>query len=214
MISRNSIQFRQVFACLPRPEIRSVSPRTSARFGFVISWLRGFSLVAGGEIAGLKNRPDFAAANRVDFPFLLPCETLNLHVIKILTRGFAVCVKRPFFLRQPPLWPLLAALATLIRQPITLPCARSVAQLLVRLSPMQPVAAKPKARLLARLPVSVRAIFLALQAAPTKVGSKLGLTASLKSDSSNSTRPFGVTPRVAFLFFRALRAHPRKGCYV
>ncbi len=214
MFSRNPIHSRQVFACRLRSETRSVSPRRSARFGFVISGLRGFSLVAGGEIAGRKNRPDFAAANRVNFPFLLSCETLNLHVIKILTRGFAVCVKRPFFLWQVPRWPLLAALATLIRQPITLLCAQSVAPLPVRLSQMQPVAAKPKVRLLARLPVSVRATFRALQAAPTKVGAKLGLIASLNSYSSNSTRPFGVTPRVVFLFFRALRAHPRKGCYV
>jgi hypothetical protein len=149
------------------------------------------------------------AVTGVVFPFYSRVKTIESSAIKTLIRGLAVCVNQPFSSRQSPHWPWLAVSATQIRQPITPLCAPSVVQLQVPLLPMQPVAAKPKARLLAHLQAAYRAALLACQPVTNTEHST-----PLLGGMITYIRPFEGKPRVAFLHFRAVRALPRKGCYV
>lgn len=211
MISRNIQHNWQGLACPAAAEIGVTGRYCGGELLRVHKGLREFITKAAGNVNRRPLRQSSAAAFVAYFPFPLAAKKLESAIIKIQKRGFAVCVKQPFFLRQPPLWPLLAVLTTQIRQPITLLCAPSVARRRVPLLPVQQVAAKPKARLLARLLVLVRATFLARQAAATNTGPKTGLITSRHCDDTISARPFGVIPRMAFLLFRAPVRASEKG---
>lgn len=145
------------------------------------------------------------------FPFILCAKAVRLGPINTQLRGFAVCVKRPFFSSQLPPLAWLAASRTPIRQLITLRSAPLVVQPQVQLLPMQPAAAKPKGRLLARLLVVCRAVY---QACLLATDTDTRLTTAHQRGVAILPGPFGDIPRVAFLHFRALGAHPRKGCHV
>jgi hypothetical protein len=148
------------------------------------------------------------------FPFLSRPKPIDSTAIKTHKRGFAVCVNLSFFSRLLPrsVWQAVSRIlvtATQIRQPIAPLCAPSVVLRLVPLLLTQPAAAKPKARLLARWSAACLA---ACQACLLATNS--GLTAPHYSGVTLFTGPFGGNLRMAFLHFRALRAHSRKGCYV
>jgi hypothetical protein len=210
MNPRNSIRFRQVSACLLRPETRRVPSHVQAGLPNFINWLCGFILGNADDFTIRRNGPSLAAANQVEFPFPLLCDTLNSGRIRNQTRGFAVCVKRPFFLRQPPRFPLLAALAIQMRQPITPLCAPSVVQLQARLLQTRLAAAKLKGRLLARLLVVLRAALV--RRAATNTGPSTGLPNNALIASFNGADTVfhkairGNSPSGLFVFPRLVRA--------
>ncbi|MGO4909019.1 hypothetical protein ACEN2J_11900 [Pseudorhodobacter sp. W20_MBD10_FR17] len=213
MIPRSLNALLQGFSCISGPKTQGVLVSGFAEFAIANNGLFRLPLAGGTGFARAWCGQTLTAANCKDFPFHLTQDRIKLSVIKTQKRGFAVCVKQPFFLRQSQHFPLLAALATKIRQPIAPLCVRSVALLPVRLLPMQQAAAKPKGRLLARSLVAFRAACLACLPA-TDTSPNSGLTAALNRSVTTLTRSFGGIPRVAFLHFCALCAHPRKGCYV
>ncbi len=214
MISRNTYHDRQGFAC----------PSGPLTWGFVghgcLGLLRNHKGLDGNlrQSAGVFGQPlhrqKTAAATCADFPFPLTPNKLESSAIKTPKRGIAVCVNLSFFSRLSRHLVWLAvfrtpATALRLRLLTTLLCAPSVVQLQAPLLPTQPAAAKPKARLSARWLAAYRAAYQAFLPA-----TNIGLTAPRHSGVSIFTGPFGVTPRMAFLLFRAPCAHPRKGCYV
>jgi hypothetical protein len=213
MIPSNPNPLLQGFARPSGSETQGVLAQVVAKFSIVNKSLFGLPFIANFGFVRVLCGQTFTAANGTDFPFPLTQYRLDSFTIINQIRGFAVCVKQPFFLRQSQHLPLLAASATRIRQPITPQCAPSVVLLRVQLLPMQLAAAKPKGRLLARLLVAFRAACLACLPA-TNTGPKSGLTAALNRSFTTFSRSFGAIPRVAFLHFCAPCAHPGKGCYV
>jgi|GEM_PF-2243868 len=217
MISRMYPKGRRGFAC---STMARVGLGECPAAGYLCLCVKGLAPVARRILGRGALVTEFCAAigaNRVDFPFILPAKAVKLGLIITQLRGFAVCVKRPFFLSQLPPLRWLAASRTKIRLLITLPSAPLVVQRPVRLSPMQPAAAKPKGRLLARLLVVCRAALQAcLLATNTATGTaaRTGLTAPRQRRVAILSRPFGDIPRMAFFHFGADGAHPRKGCYV
>ncbi|WP_415234518.1 hypothetical protein [Pseudorhodobacter sp.] len=147
------------------------------------------------------------------FLFSLRLKALDLPPIKTLERGYAVCVNLFFFSCQSPRLAWLAVFRTQIHQPITPQCAPLAAPLQVPLLPMQPAAAKPRARLSARWWAAFPVAFLAFLLA-TDVAVGAGLTAPHTGRRNNFHKAIRGIPRMAFLHFRAPRAFPRKGCYV
>jgi hypothetical protein len=212
MISRSPIPFRHFIADSLWPQ---AAPWVgAARLGFA-----NFYNVLAGIVQSRTVLPDsFAPASvicvgndaaLVDFPFLSRSKAIESKARKIQKRGFAVCVNLSLFSRLLPRSVWLAVSKTPLRRLIMLPCAQSVVLQQARLLPMQPAAAKPKARLLARWLVAFRAAYLACRPA-----TDFGLTTPLYGGIITSAGPFGGNPRMAFLHFRASRALSRKGCYV
>lgn len=188
--------------------------------GFTIlnNMLRKISRARQWREFGAFSKMSECADHGVDganFPFSLSLNRVESKIRKTLIRGYAVCVNHPFFSRHLPHLALRPVSATTpIRPPITQLCAPSVEPLQAPLLPMQPVAAKPKARLLARWSVvchvASRACLLATDSGLTTNR----LTGPHQSGAKYSIGPFGGFSRAAFLHFRASGALPRKGCHV
>ena len=95
------------------------------------------------------------------FPFISCANAVYLASIKTRLRGLAECVSPPSLRRQLSLWPLRAASRIRIPQPITRLCAPLAVLQQVLWLPVQPAAAKPKARLSALFSAAYRAAFRA-----------------------------------------------------
>ncbi len=211
MMSRMAPSDRQGFACAALPRIGQAARGVPVQLYFYVKGLVPVACQMTGRRGLVARHWPGNGAVSVVFPFILRAKKVMSPLIKTQIRGFAVCVKRPFFLSQLPLSPWLAASKTRIRQPITPQCGLLVVQPQVRLLPMQPAAAKPKVRLLARLSVACRAAY---QACLLATDTNTGLTAAQQRSIAILSRPFGDAPRMAFLHFRACGVHPRKGCHV
>lgn len=134
------------------------------------------------------------------FPFPSCAGEVDSWSIKTRARGLAECVSPPSFWRQPPLWPSRAASATTpIHPPIAPRSARLAAPQPVPLLPMQPVAAKPKARLSAPWLAVCLAAFRAFRPA-TDSTTDLARLQTRGGHPSSRSHP-GFAPRVAFLHF-------------
>lgn len=213
MFSRSPITPWQMTAYSSQPDQGCVAG------GILQAFCRNFSGLMGICVGAVAKAvlPDVAVQNDVRpavFPFLSGVKTIDSGARKTNKRGFAVCVNLSFFSRLLPRSVLPAvsrtmATATQIRRQTAQQCAPSVGPLPVPLLRMQPAAAKPKARLLARWSAACHAAFQACLPV-----TKSGLTAPHHCGVTTSTRSFGGIPRVAFLHFRAPRACHRKDCHV
>lgn len=218
MNPRTPLQDRQGLACSFGP-LLGLKPGKAFLFFVFVNNLLGCVAIGcrqGGK-GGFSQMSECAepGLKRAVSPFPLGLNRVDSLRRKTLIRGYAVCVNHPFFLRPLPRLPLQAVSAmTPMHRPITPLCAPLVGPQQVPLSPMQPVAAKPKAHLLARWSAVCHVAFRACQPATDSGLTTNKLTGPRNSAAAYSTGPFGVFPQAAFLHFRALGALPRKGCHV